>query len=278
MPSETKWKTNCLGYISEDRAFGDAKPRGTVNNQFRGRNGSERTTNQSLRVTSEEHPGEDDHTRGCVASLRATALAQPASRSMPITASSLTPSEITFGEHIAQRPKLSWHCLTPKPRNRGTRKKNNGKSTLTHLALDTMSSQGGLSRRRVANQSTSSTTDADSSSNHDSRNGTTTTSSNQTNSQSHSHAGSAFRGGGGIAYDPRDLDVDEEDGGGGKLPRLTIMEEVLLLGLKDKQVRSLSSLLRGTDFRLGVTAAPNRNSFHVLHFLSSHSDPVACPS
>lgn len=30
----------------------------------------------------------------------------------------------------------------------------------------------------------------------------------------------------------------EQDGKGGKLPRLTIMEEVLLLGLKDKQVRS----------------------------------------
>lgn len=102
-----------------------------------------------------------------------------------------------------------------------------------------MSSQGGLSRRRVADRSTSSLTNADSSSNHDSRNGTTTTtSSNHNHSQSHSHAGSAFRGGGGIAYDPRDLDVQEEDGGGGKLPRLTIMEEVLLLGLKDKQVRS----------------------------------------
>jgi hypothetical protein len=99
-----------------------------------------------------------------------------------------------------------------------------------------MSSQGGLSRRRVANQSTSSTTHTDPDSNHDSRNGTTTTSSNQTNTQSRSHAGSAFRGGGGIAYDPRDLNVDEEDGGVGKLPRLTIMEEVLLLGLKDKQV------------------------------------------
>ena len=31
--------------------------------------------------------------------------------------------------------------------------------------------------------------------------------------------------------------MTEEDGKGGKMPRLTIMEEVLLLGLKDKQVR-----------------------------------------
>jgi len=31
--------------------------------------------------------------------------------------------------------------------------------------------------------------------------------------------------------------MTEEEGKGGKMPRLTIMEEVLLLGLKDKQVR-----------------------------------------
>ncbi|KAG6815713.1 hypothetical protein H0H87_012029 [Tephrocybe sp. NHM501043] len=51
------------------------------------------------------------------------------------------------------------------------------------------------------------------------------------------HAGSAFEGGSKIAYDPRDLDQDagEETRIGGKMPRLTIMEEVLLLGIKDKQ-------------------------------------------
>lgn len=31
--------------------------------------------------------------------------------------------------------------------------------------------------------------------------------------------------------------MTEEDGKGGRMPKLTIMEEVLLLGLKDKQVR-----------------------------------------
>jgi Golgi phosphoprotein 3 len=52
-----------------------------------------------------------------------------------------------------------------------------------------------------------------------------------------SHAGSAFEGGSKIAYDPRDLeDAEEESRAGGKMPRLTIMEEVLLLGIKDKQV------------------------------------------
>jgi Golgi phosphoprotein 3 len=35
-----------------------------------------------------------------------------------------------------------------------------------------------------------------------------------------------------------DLDGGDEARLGGKMPRLTIMEEVLLLGLKDKQVGS----------------------------------------
>lgn len=52
------------------------------------------------------------------------------------------------------------------------------------------------------------------------------------------HAGSAFEGGNKIAYDPRDLqdEAGEERRAGGKMPKLTLMEEVLLLGLKDKQV------------------------------------------
>lgn len=37
----------------------------------------------------------------------------------------------------------------------------------------------------------------------------------------------------GIAYDPRDLQVEEEQN---QHPKLTLMEEVLLLGLKDRQV------------------------------------------
>ena len=52
------------------------------------------------------------------------------------------------------------------------------------------------------------------------------------------HGGSAFEGGNRVAFDPRDLEDDgaEEKRVGGKVPRLTIMEEVLLLGIKDKQV------------------------------------------
>lgn len=37
-----------------------------------------------------------------------------------------------------------------------------------------------------------------------------------------------------IAFDPRDISESEERS---KQPKLTLMEEVLLLGLKDKQVR-----------------------------------------
>lgn len=43
-----------------------------------------------------------------------------------------------------------------------------------------------------------------------------------------------------VAYDPRDISESEERV---KQPKLTLMEEVLLLGLKDKQVLALHKLL-----------------------------------
>src|SRR5258708_6426287 len=62
-----------------------------------------------------------------------------------------------------------------------------------------------------------------------------------------SHGGSAFAGGNKIAFDPRDLERDEEESkAGGKVPHLTLMEEVLLLGLKDHQA-SLSMWIRVSD-------------------------------
>ena len=66
--------------------------------------------------------------------------------------------------------------------------------------------------------------------------------------------------------------MTEQEGKGGKMPRLTIMEEVLLLGLKDKQVGPslfffLPSFLPGTEFRHGVTADGVRIRFHALRFL-----------
>ena len=42
--------------------------------------------------------------------------------------------------------------------------------------------------------------------------------------------------------------MTEEEGKGGKMPRLTIMEEVLLLGLKDKQVRPTSVFFPSLHF------------------------------
>lgn len=104
-----------------------------------------------------------------------------------------------------------------------------------------MSSAGGLSRRRVA-QSSSSYDDED---NDNSRRSTPiavtqsqSTTNGTTTPPTALHAGSAFEGGSKIAYDPRDLiqDASDEAKMGGKMPKLTIMEEVLLLGLKDKQV------------------------------------------
>ncbi|KAF8122909.1 Golgi phosphoprotein 3-domain-containing protein [Boletus edulis] len=92
-----------------------------------------------------------------------------------------------------------------------------------------MNSTSGLSRRRVATASSSSVTGDDLASNGWSGNGSAS------NGPVATHAGSAFEGGNKIAFDPRDLDQDrEESRHGGKMPRLTIMEEVLLLGLKDK--------------------------------------------
>lgn len=46
-----------------------------------------------------------------------------------------------------------------------------------------------------------------------------------------------------VAYDPRDF---ENGGEGEDSPRLTIMEEILLLGLKDKAVSTCRIRLRAT--------------------------------
>ncbi|KAJ6450032.1 Golgi phosphoprotein 3-domain-containing protein [Mycena vitilis] len=88
-----------------------------------------------------------------------------------------------------------------------------------------------------------------------------------------SHAGSAFAGGSRVAYDPRDLllEAGEDARVGGKLPRLTLMEEVLLLGIKDKQGYlsfwndNISYALRGCVLielalrrRIGVVRDPGR--------------------
>lgn len=100
-------------------------------------------------------------------------------------------------------------------------------------------SSAGLSRRRVPASASTGDDDADGINGPSASNGGSVSRSDSLTSPSY-HAGSAFEGGSKIAFDPRDLERDDEDARlGGKPPRLTIMEEVLLLGLKDKQVRIL---------------------------------------
>ncbi|KAF5318525.1 hypothetical protein D9619_011072 [Psilocybe cf. subviscida] len=118
-----------------------------------------------------------------------------------------------------------------------------------------MASTGGLSRRRVAGGggggSSSPGFNDDEEDTGTRRAANASNSSSQSQSNGHAparthtplgtggaqHAGSAFEGGSKIAFDPRDLEMDgvEEARIGGRMPKLTIMEEVLLLGIKDKQ-------------------------------------------
>ncbi|KAF5344325.1 hypothetical protein D9756_010720 [Leucocoprinus leucothites] len=129
-----------------------------------------------------------------------------------------------------------------------------------------MSTAGGLSRRRVAQSTDDEERPRPSPTPSSSANGSTTP-------PMALHAGSAFEGGSKIAYDPRDLmqDATDEVRMGGKMPRLTIMEEVLLLGLKDKQGYlsfwndNISYALRGCILielalrrRIALSKDPNR--------------------
>lgn len=108
----------------------------------------------------------------------------------------------------------------------------------------------GLSRRRVGG-TTASYNDEDDDM-HPGTNGGSNVGSRDGSPPPVQHAGSAFERGNKVACDPRDLQqgASEEAKIGGKMPRLTIMEGVLLLGLKDKQVcaeilwRYLYKLLR----------------------------------
>lgn len=110
--------------------------------------------------------------------------------------------------------------------------------SFVHLLI-TMAS--GLSRRRVAAPSSSTHPDDDDrapSSSGPSLSASRHNSTSNVHDAPRSAGGTAFERGSKIAYDPRDLDGANEDEAkiGGKVPRLTIMEEVLLLGIKDRQV------------------------------------------
>ena len=70
-----------------------------------------------------------------------------------------------------------------------------------------------------------------------------------------------MEGGSRVAYDPRDL---ETDGEAKKMPRLTLMEEVLLLGLNDRQVGQRTLVRcqsRNQLFVFWVLASLNRDTY-----------------
>ena len=102
-----------------------------------------------------------------------------------------------------------------------------------------MSTQGGLQRRRVATASTSSNGFVDP--DEDRPSGPTTPNSSVDRDGARegrvAHAGTAMEGGSKVAYDPRDL-VGAGSGGSddSKVPKLTLLEEILLLGIKDRAV------------------------------------------
>lgn len=60
-----------------------------------------------------------------------------------------------------------------------------------------------------------------------------------------------------IAFDPRDLSETEERS---KQPKLTLMEEVLLLGLKDKQVSRIRLYWGDISMRLLVAFGAEEKS------------------
>ena len=90
-----------------------------------------------------------------------------------------------------------------------------------------MASSGGLTRRRGAGGVGPSTADEED---------TSRVSSPKPKEQENRAPETSYLGGENghkIAYDPKDLGESEERS---KQPKLTLMEEVLLMGLKDKQV------------------------------------------
>ncbi|KDR84284.1 hypothetical protein GALMADRAFT_220070 [Galerina marginata CBS 339.88] len=141
-----------------------------------------------------------------------------------------------------------------------------------------MASSGGLSRRRVGAAPSSSSYNDEDDNTPRVANGHSANGSRSNTPPSAQHAGSAFEGGSKIAFDPRDLqqDAGEEARVGGKMPRLTIMEEVLLLGIKDKQGYlsfwndNISYALRGCILielamrrRIALVKDPNRRRIPV---------------
>ena len=94
-----------------------------------------------------------------------------------------------------------------------------------------MSSAGGLTRRRGGGGGSATTGDDE---NQGSRSGTPA-GAPRDNGRAPETSYTGGENGHKIAFDPRDMADNEERS---KQPKLTLMEEVLLMGLKDKQVQS----------------------------------------
>jgi hypothetical protein len=114
-----------------------------------------------------------------------------------------------------------------------------------------MDSAGGLTRRRGGGRGA---TAAD-----DNNDGSRVASPNPRNGSPYDNSApeTSFTGGENghkIAFDPRDMSENEERS---KLPKLTLMEEVLLLGLKDKQVWFCAGLPLRFQYILCLSARGN---------------------
>jgi hypothetical protein len=108
----------------------------------------------------------------------------------------------------------------------------------------------GLSRRRVGGTSSMDGDD-------DGTSPAPTTPPTPTGTERRKQAGgNAFEGGDRVAFDARDMDLSDEAREGGKMPRLTIMEEVLLIGLKDRAVRSCIAFVLFHSTRRSRSAFP----------------------
>ena len=103
-----------------------------------------------------------------------------------------------------------------------------------------MASTGGVVRRRGAGAGTSSTSPPEDE--NDASRVSSPVPKNYDKAPETSYTGG--ENGHKIAFDPRDMQESEERN---KQPKLTLMEEVLLLGLKDKQVGSLGVLAPTAD-------------------------------
>jgi len=129
-----------------------------------------------------------------------------------------------------------------------------------------MASQGGLTRRRGAGTAATANGDEESSS----RVTSPVPRTPSYNDRSPETAYESDENGHKIAFDPRDISESAERS---KQPKLTLMEEVLLLGLKDKQVNShrrLPETHRSDTIATGISIILERQ--HLVRSPRLHSD------